>query len=73
VSSLQDKYIERVLLIISSALDSSRHLEFYLYWMQHTLTIHGPKLSGQRNMPALLALEKSLVRRYEQISKLCVI
>ncbi|XP_050305547.1 periodic tryptophan protein 2 homolog [Anthonomus grandis grandis] len=71
VSSLQEQFIERLLLIIASGLDSSRHLEYYLYWIQHTLTIHGPKISGQKSMPALLALEKCLVRRYEQISKLC--
>ncbi|XP_066156261.1 periodic tryptophan protein 2 homolog [Euwallacea fornicatus] len=71
ISSLQERFIERLLLIIASALDTSRHLEFYLYWMKHTLTVHGPKISGQTNMPALLALEKSLIRRYEQISKLC--
>ncbi|CAH1131380.1 unnamed protein product [Ceutorhynchus assimilis] len=71
VSSLQDRLVERLLLIIASGLDSSRHLEYYLYWTQHVLTIHGPKITGQKHMPAILALEKSLVRRFEQISKLC--
>ncbi|KAL1491824.1 hypothetical protein ABEB36_012361 [Hypothenemus hampei] len=71
VSTIQEKFVERLLLIIASSLDSSRHLEFYLYWVEHVLNIHGSKISGQKNMPSLLALEKSLVRKYEQISHLC--
>jgi len=71
VSDLPNRFIARLLLIVASGLDSSRHLEYYLFWIQHTLTIHGSKISGQKNMPALLALEKSLLRRYGQISKLC--
>lgn len=50
--------MERLLLIVSSALDSSRHLEYYLCWAQNLLTLHGPKIKAQKNMPALLALEK---------------
>ncbi|XP_030758339.1 periodic tryptophan protein 2 homolog [Sitophilus oryzae] len=71
ISNLQKKYISKLLVIISSGLDSSRHLEFYLYWAQHILTVHGPQITGQENMPALLSLEKSLMRKYEQISKIC--
>ncbi|XP_044259190.1 periodic tryptophan protein 2 homolog [Tribolium madens] len=71
ISSLSEQYIQRLLVIISSALDSSRHLEFYLIWAQTLLTIHGPKIAPQKNMAYLLALEKSLVRKYDQMSKIC--
>ncbi|XP_019866738.2 periodic tryptophan protein 2 homolog isoform X2 [Aethina tumida] len=71
VSSLSIKYVERLLVIISSALDSSRHFEYYLLWAQNILTIHGPNIRSQKNLPALLALEKSLLRKQEQISKIC--
>ncbi|KAJ8942237.1 hypothetical protein NQ318_003084 [Aromia moschata] len=71
ISNLGEQYVQRLLIIIASCLDSSRHLEFYLCWIQHILTLHGPKISGQKNMPALLALEKNLVRKYDQISKIC--
>lgn len=70
VTSLSIKYVERLLVIISSALDSSRHFEYYLLWAQNILTIHGPNIRSQKNLPALLALEKSLLRKQEQISKM---
>ncbi|XP_063909715.1 periodic tryptophan protein 2 homolog [Zophobas morio] len=71
VAALSEQYVHRLLLIVSSALDSSRHLEYYLIWAQNLLTIHGPKIAPQKNMAYLLALEKSLHRKYEQISKIC--
>nr|XP_023014507.1 periodic tryptophan protein 2 homolog [Leptinotarsa decemlineata] len=71
VSTLEYKYIQRLLMTIATFLESSRHLEFYLCWTQHILTLHGPKIQAQKHMPTLLALEKSLVRKYEQLSKLC--
>ncbi|KAG5874047.1 hypothetical protein JTB14_034623 [Gonioctena quinquepunctata] len=71
VSNLEDKYIQRLLLVIATYLDSSPHLEYYLCWAQHILTLHGPKINAQKSIPVLLALEKSLVRKNEQISKMC--
>lgn len=70
ISSLSEQYVQRLLVIISSAIDSSRHLEFYLIWAQTLLTIHGPKIAPHKNMAYLLALEKSLVRKHNQISKM---
>ncbi|CAH0559225.1 unnamed protein product [Brassicogethes aeneus] len=71
ISNLSEQYVERILLIIASALDNSRHLEYYLLWAQNLLTVHGPRIKPQKNLPALLALEKSLIRKNEQISKIC--
>lgn len=68
--NLSEKYVQQLIIIISSGLDSSRHLEYYLNWAQNILTIHGPKMNAQKNIPALLSLEKSLIRKYEQISKM---
>lgn len=70
VQGLGEKFVERLLMIIAGALDSSRHLEFYLIWAQTVLTAHGPKINPQKNMPALLSLEKALSRKYEQLSKM---
>lgn len=36
------------------------------------LTLHGPKLKPHQNLPALLAVQKSLTRKYDQLSKLLV-
>ncbi|GLV37986.1 uncharacterized protein CBL_07783 [Carabus blaptoides fortunei] len=71
ISSLSEKYIERLLMIIANYLETSPHIEFYLIWIQHLLTIHGPKIRPQSNLPALLALQKSLHSKYEDLSKIC--
>lgn len=70
VTNLSEKYIEKLLLILASALESSRHLEFYLHWAQIVLSVHGPKIQPQKNMPALLSLQKCLSRKYEELSKM---
>lgn len=70
ISNLSEQYLDRLLLIISNLLDTSRHLEYYLHWAENLLTFHGPKVKSQQNMPALLSLQKSLSRKYEQLSKL---
>ncbi|RZC43014.1 periodic tryptophan protein 2 -like protein [Asbolus verrucosus] len=70
VSNLSEQYVHRLLIIIASALDSSRHFEYYLIWAQNLITLHGPKISNRKSTSHLLALEKSLVRKYEQISKM---
>ncbi|XP_076275558.1 periodic tryptophan protein 2 homolog [Rhynchophorus ferrugineus] len=71
VMNLPSKYIEKLLMIIATGLENSRHIEYYLYWCQHILTVHGTNINGQKNMPALLSLEKGLIRKYEQLSKIC--
>lgn len=70
VTNLSEKYIERLLLILAGALESSKHLEFYLHWAQTVLSLHGPRIKPQQNMPALLSLQKCLSRKYEQLSKM---
>lgn len=70
VANLSEKYIERLLLILSGALEGSKHFEFYLQWTQTVLSTHGLKVKTQQNMPALLSLQKALSRKYEQLSKM---
>uniref|UniRef100_A0A6P7HF49 Periodic tryptophan protein 2 homolog n=1 Tax=Diabrotica virgifera virgifera TaxID=50390 RepID=A0A6P7HF49_DIAVI len=71
VADLKENCIQKLLIVIATYLESSRHLEYYLCWVQHILTIHGPKINSQKILPTLLTLEKSLVRKNEQISKIC--
>lgn len=70
VTNLSEHLMQRLLLIISSLLESSNHLEYYLIWAQSILTIHGPNINSLSNVSQLLALEKSLRRKYEQLSKM---
>lgn len=70
VVNLSEKYVEKLLLILASALETTRHLEFYLHWAQIVLSVHGAKIKPQQNMPALLSLQKCLSRKYEELSKM---
>lgn len=70
ISTLGEQYVERLLTILANSLDTSRHLEYYLHWTQHVLTYHGPRIKAQQNMPALISLQKSLTRKYDQLSKM---
>uniref|UniRef100_H3AB34 PWP2 small subunit processome component n=1 Tax=Latimeria chalumnae TaxID=7897 RepID=H3AB34_LATCH len=45
--SLPELYVERVLQFLASALETSRHLEFYLTWAQRLLMLHGQKLKSR--------------------------
>lgn len=70
VTNLGEKYIGRLLQYIANSLDNSRHLEYYLYWTESILTRYGPVIKPQQNMAVLLSLQKSLTRKYEQLSKM---
>ncbi|XP_059484543.1 periodic tryptophan protein 2 homolog [Neocloeon triangulifer] len=66
-------YAERVLKFAGLVLENTRHLEFYLLWVEHLLTSHGQHLrqTSAQSMPLLLTIEKSVNRRHEDLSKLC--
>ncbi|XP_065337369.1 periodic tryptophan protein 2 homolog [Cloeon dipterum] len=66
-------YAERVLQFVGLALESTRHIEYYLLWVEHLLTSHGQHLrqTSAESMPLLLTLEKSVNRRHDDLSKLC--
>jgi len=72
VRSLPAIYAERVLKFVAPTMEGTRHVEFYLLWVQHLLTAHGQHLrqAGAQATPLLLSLQKSLNRRHEDLSKL---
>ncbi|PSN57496.1 Periodic tryptophan protein 2 [Blattella germanica] len=74
VRSLPEEYMERTLKFVASALETTQHIEFYLIWIQHLLTIHGPKLQEHSKrsqvIPTMLALQKNLTRKNEELSKI---
>lgn len=74
VRSLPAIYAERVLKFVAPTMEGTRHVEFYLLWVQHLLTTHGQHLkqAGAQATPLLLSLQKSLNRRHEDLSKLYV-
>ncbi|XP_030059627.1 periodic tryptophan protein 2 homolog [Microcaecilia unicolor] len=72
-SSLPELYVEKVLQFLASALETSRHLEFYLTWTQQLLVLHGQKLKTRSEtlLPMILSLQKSIQSNFEDVSKLC--
>nr|CAD7266533.1 unnamed protein product [Timema shepardi] len=76
VRSLPESYVERTLKHVSVALESTRHIEFYLQWVQCLLTNHGPRLRAAKVtrpgvVPVLNTLHKNLARRHDELSKIC--
>lgn len=70
VHNLEEKCIERLLIVVANAVDNSHHIEFYLNWAQSILTLHGMKINSQKNTASLTSLQKSLSKRLEQLSKM---
>ncbi|KZC03862.1 Periodic tryptophan protein 2 like protein [Dufourea novaeangliae] len=71
VSSLPDIYVEKVLQFIASELELTRHIHFYLLWIESILTTHGPKINSALQMPILLMLQKNMQKKYDDLSKIC--
>uniref|UniRef100_A0AAQ6A9M0 Small-subunit processome Utp12 domain-containing protein n=1 Tax=Amphiprion ocellaris TaxID=80972 RepID=A0AAQ6A9M0_AMPOC len=71
-SSLPDVYVEKLLGFVASCLEKSGHLQFYLTWTQNLLMLHGQKLKNRSGsiLPTLQALQKSIQRHFDNLSKL---
>ncbi|XP_060689223.1 PWP2 small subunit processome component [Hemiscyllium ocellatum] len=72
-STLPLTYVEKVLQFVASALETSRHLEFFLTWAQRLLTLHGQKLKARSVvlLPMIQALQRSIRHHFDTVSKLC--
>lgn len=74
VRSLPGAYLERALKFVASSLESTRHIEFYLIWVQHLLTVYGTTLQANSResqvTPILLTLQKNLTKKYEELAKM---
>ncbi|KAI1301917.1 Periodic tryptophan protein 2 -like protein [Halotydeus destructor] len=74
VSSLQIAYVERCFRHLAICLESSRHVEFYLFWVKALLEEHGVAL---KNRPlaavnsVLRLIHRNLSRHMEDIGKIC--
>lgn len=70
VSSFPAAYATRCLKFIADILETTRHLEFYLLWIRHMLTMHGAKMKGPDSLPVLLALQKFMKRSQDELGKM---
>ncbi|XP_057686197.1 PWP2 small subunit processome component [Corythoichthys intestinalis] len=71
--TLPDIYVEKLLGFIAECLEKSGHLQFYMTWAQSLLMLHGQKLKNRSGaiLPTLQALQKSIQRHWDNLSKLC--
>ncbi|XP_013867463.1 PWP2 small subunit processome component [Austrofundulus limnaeus] len=71
--SLPDVYVEKLLGFVAQCLEASSHLQFYMTWAQNLLMLHGQKLKNRSGsiLPTLQALQKSIQRHFDNLSKLC--
>lgn len=70
VTNLPDIYIEKILKFIASELEFTRHVHFYLVWIETILTKHGPRINAALQMPILLMLQKNMQKKYDDLSKM---
>ncbi|XP_054635716.1 PWP2 small subunit processome component [Dunckerocampus dactyliophorus] len=71
--TLPDIYVEKLLGFLAACLEKSGHLQFYMTWVQNLLMLHGQKLKNRSGaiLPTLQALQKSIQRHWDNLSKLC--
>ena len=71
-ANLSDVYVDKLLAYIAQKVDASRHIEFYLTWSQSLLVSHGARLKerAKQIMPTIRNLQKSLNKRFNDLSKL---
>ena len=73
VNTIASTYVGRVLNFIVSQIDTTPHIEFHLKWIEAIFYEHGTLL--QKRTPStvsvLRAVQKSVGRRFEDLSKLC--
>jgi periodic tryptophan protein 2 len=70
--SIPELYVDKLLAFISTQLEKSAHLEFYLTWSQYLLYKHGNQIKQRATakMGVLCNLEKSLTKKYEDLTKM---
>ncbi|KAG7196594.1 hypothetical protein KM043_013084 [Ampulex compressa] len=71
VTSLPNIYVEKLLNFIAIELESTRHIHFYLLWIEAILSKHAPKTSIAFQIPVLLTLQKNMQKKYDDLSKIC--
>ncbi|CAK9825038.1 Periodic tryptophan protein 2 homolog [Anthophora retusa] len=71
VTNLSPIYVEKLLKFIALELEYTRHVHFYLLWIETILTKHGSKINSALQMPILLVLQKNMQKKYDDLSKIC--
>lgn len=67
---MPDIYVEKLLKFIASELESTRHIHFYLLWIEIILSKHGSRIDTALQMPVLLMLHKNMQKKYDDLSRM---
>ena len=70
LEGFSDIYMERILKFTASELETTRHLEFYLIWIETILTKHGDFINAPSLQPIFLMLCKNIQKKYDDLSKM---
>lgn len=75
IDALSDTYVDKLMAFIANQIERSAHLEFYLIWSQTILYKHGNRIKQRANdkLAVLCSLEKSLTKKFEDLSKMYLI
>lgn len=65
VATLLPVYSDKLTVFVASALENTRHVEFYLEWLQSLVT-----RNGSQPTPTLLLIHKNLSAKYQQLAKM---
>ncbi|KOC66252.1 Periodic tryptophan protein 2 like protein, partial [Habropoda laboriosa] len=71
VTNLSAIYVEKLLKFVALELEFTRHIHFYLLWIETILTKHGSRINSALQMPVLLILQKNMQKKYDDLSKIC--
>lgn len=71
VTSIPQIYIEKLLRFIAVELERTRHIHFYLIWIEVIFTRLGHKINSPMQMPVLLTIQKNMQQKYDDLSKIC--
>ena len=72
-SQLPQIYVEKLLAFLAAGLESTRHIELYMRWVQATLLNQGESLKDRspRIMALLKSLQKNITLRHKDLQKVC--
>lgn len=71
IYNLPDIYVEKLLTFIGDELETTKHVQFYIKWIDNIFKERGELFNTLTLMPVLIMLQKSTQEKYDVLSKLC--
>ncbi|XP_011298217.1 periodic tryptophan protein 2 homolog [Fopius arisanus] len=71
VATLSHLYIDKLLMFTAVEFERSRHIHFYLIWIEIILTKSGHFINSPFQLPILLTLKKNMQQKYDDLGRIC--